>query len=173
MPQPRRNGGGQAPAQRRNNAAWRARWAKFKKNFTKKRSPNFHYRAGLTIGGIQLVAGILSVILSGVAVTFYHWDVIGYPSVGVWAGIVFYIPAGILGIAAKKQHTFIIYLYMTWSIFSALVGPFMTIFEGVVAGVGSLVFACKGLLGPLFGIWPINAVVNESLCEKFGIENLM
>ncbi|XP_041466098.1 uncharacterized protein LOC121416695 [Lytechinus variegatus] len=60
--------------------------------------------------------------------------------------------------------------YMLWCILAAFAGPLMTVFEGIVAGVGSLVFACKSLLAPLFDVPIVNLVVNERLCEKFGIE---
>ncbi|XP_071503818.1 uncharacterized protein [Diadema antillarum] len=123
------------------------------KRSKKKKTTTFHHRAGIAIGSIQLVFGILSAFLGGSSYALYH--LINHPGCGLWCGI-------------------LIVAYMVMCIFTAIIGPFMMVIEGVIAGVTALVFTCPTLIHPLSDIRVLGIqLISSSICTIFGEEAAM
>ncbi|XP_072179749.1 uncharacterized protein [Diadema setosum] len=101
-------------------------------------SERFQAKAGLSTGVIQLAIGVLSVILTGSSYTFPVIN-LGY---GITAGILFFIPAGVVGIVSKNKSKGVIIAYMVLSILCALVSIGMVSYECVAASTYSFIQPC-------------------------------
>ncbi|XP_071503820.1 uncharacterized protein [Diadema antillarum] len=103
-------------------------------------SEKFNAQGGLITGVVQLIIAVLSVILGGVSYAFPIYWYVGY---SIWAGLLFFLPAGILGIFTKTRRTGVIVSYLIVSILCSLQAVGMLAYEAIAAGAStSLTAAC-------------------------------
>ncbi|XP_071481808.1 uncharacterized protein [Diadema antillarum] len=99
---------------------------------------DFNGSAGRSTGWIQLCCGIGSVIVA-IAQLILPTS-ISYVAYGIWAAVLFYIPAGILGIVSGNKNTCVIVGYMVMSILSSMIAVGMLITGAVGATVSSYIY---------------------------------
>ncbi|XP_022091084.1 uncharacterized protein LOC110979527 [Acanthaster planci] len=99
-------------------------------------SPARRYRAktAKTLGSLQIVICIVSAVLGVVAAAINTWGaLVGLP---IWAGICFYLPAGILGVLSTKptnMQNCVINSCLVMSVFSAVVAGCSATVAGIAA----------------------------------------
>ncbi|XP_071476450.1 uncharacterized protein [Diadema antillarum] len=82
-------------------------------------SSRYNAKRGRATGWVQLTCSILCLAL-GIAqlVVGSSVSIVGY---GIWSGILFFLPTGILGVVSHNKNTCVIVSYMVMSIISSLV----------------------------------------------------
>ncbi|XP_072179837.1 uncharacterized protein [Diadema setosum] len=103
-------------------------------------SEKFNATGGLVTGVIQTVVAVLSIILGAAS---YAFPLLWYSGYGIWSGILFFLPTGILGICSKRRQTGVVIAYLVMSIICSLEAIGMIAYEGTAAGVASFYQTCS------------------------------
>ncbi|XP_072182313.1 uncharacterized protein [Diadema setosum] len=102
---------------------------------------SFNGSAGRSTGWIQLCCGIGSILVAiAQIIVKSSLSVLGY---GIWGSVLFYIPAGILGIASANKNPCVIIGYMVMSILSAMSALGMLSIGIMGAGISSNYYYCE------------------------------
>lgn len=117
------------------------------------KSDGYNARSGKITGWIQLSCAIASFVIG--IVELILGSEVSVVGTGIWSGLFFFLPTGILGIVSKKKNTCVIVAYMVMSIISAIAG-FLVFAMGITSAAVSASTFCTYI-----GLWYCGyAVVN-------------
>ncbi|XP_063954831.1 uncharacterized protein LOC135153912 [Lytechinus pictus] len=109
------------------------------------RSERYNAKSARVTGWIQLSCAIAAFAIN--VVELLLGSTVSIVGTGIWAGLLFFLPTGILGIVSKNKSTCMIIAYMVMSIISAVVG-FVVFCMGITAASVSGYQTCS-----FIGIW--------------------